>query len=179
MWAEAVGNAALAERLFQTALDLADAREGALFVVLRDPAARCRSSWRPPIGWTRRRGTPAATCRPAAQLLHLLRGRNAASSIRPCSPAWRDRRRDGHGSRRPAARRRRDSAALRAAGAALELVVEGARTTAAMAAGRFGPVLKVSEDGVITFYDQRSGSGTFRARGSGSSCQLRRSHDAG
>ena len=34
MWASAVGNAALAERLFQTAFDLADSREGALFVVL-------------------------------------------------------------------------------------------------------------------------------------------------
>ncbi len=33
-------------------------------------------------------------------------------------------------------------------------VIEGARTTAAMAASRFGPVLKVSEDGVITFFDQ-------------------------
>jgi hypothetical protein len=35
------------------------------------------------------------------------------------------------------------------------LPVEGARTTAAMAAGRFGAVLKVSEDGLITFYDQQ------------------------
>jgi dihydroorotase-like cyclic amidohydrolase len=33
------------------------------------------------------------------------------------------------------------------------LAVEGARTTAAMAAGRFGSVLKVSEDGLVTFYD--------------------------
>ena len=33
-------------------------------------------------------------------------------------------------------------------------VVEGARTTAAMAASQFGPVLKVSEDGVITFFDR-------------------------
>ena len=32
-------------------------------------------------------------------------------------------------------------------------VVEGARTTAALAASRFGPVLKVSEDGIITFFD--------------------------
>ena len=30
---------------------------------------------------------------------------------------------------------------------------EGARTTAAMAASRFGPVLKVSEDGLITCFD--------------------------
>jgi hypothetical protein len=35
------------------------------------------------------------------------------------------------------------------------LAVEGARTTAAMAAGRYGAVLKVSEDGVMTFYDQQ------------------------
>ena len=33
-------------------------------------------------------------------------------------------------------------------------IVEGARTTAAMAASRFGPVLKISEDGMITFYDR-------------------------
>ncbi len=32
-------------------------------------------------------------------------------------------------------------------------MVEGARTTAALAASRFGPVLKVSEDGIITFFD--------------------------
>jgi dihydroorotase-like cyclic amidohydrolase len=35
------------------------------------------------------------------------------------------------------------------------LAVEGARTTAAMAAGRFGAVLKVSEDGLMTFYDHQ------------------------
>src|SRR5687768_17958110 len=39
MWAASVGNRPLAERLFQAAVDLADAREGALFVVLREPAA--------------------------------------------------------------------------------------------------------------------------------------------
>jgi DisA bacterial checkpoint controller nucleotide-binding len=32
-------------------------------------------------------------------------------------------------------------------------LVEGARTTAALAASRFGPVLKVSEDGIITFFE--------------------------
>jgi len=32
--------------------------------------------------------------------------------------------------------------------------LEGARTTAAMAAARHGPVLKVSEDGVVTFFDR-------------------------
>jgi hypothetical protein len=33
------------------------------------------------------------------------------------------------------------------------VIVEGARTTAALSASRFGPVLKVSEDGAMTFYD--------------------------
>jgi hypothetical protein len=32
--------------------------------------------------------------------------------------------------------------------------LEGARTTAAFAASQFGPVLKVSEDGIITFFDR-------------------------
>ena len=41
--------------------------------------------------------------------------------------------------------------------------VEGARTTAAMAASRFGPVLKVSEDGVITFFDSGTGLGHLTA----------------
>ena len=39
LWAEAVGQRSLATRLFQTALELSNARQGALFVVLRDPAA--------------------------------------------------------------------------------------------------------------------------------------------
>jgi hypothetical protein len=39
LWAEGVGDEALAMRIFQTALDLADAREGALFVVARDTNA--------------------------------------------------------------------------------------------------------------------------------------------
>ena len=34
-----------------------------------------------------------------------------------------------------------------------EGATEGARTTAAAAASRHGPVLKVSEDGLITFFD--------------------------
>ena len=34
-----------------------------------------------------------------------------------------------------------------------EAIVEGARTTAAMSASRFGPVMKVSEDGGIALYN--------------------------
>ena len=35
----------------------------------------------------------------------------------------------------------------------IDTAIEGARTTAAMTASRYGPVLKVSEDGLISFYD--------------------------
>ena len=47
-----------------------------------------------------------------------------------------------------------------------EGVTEGARTTAAMAASRYGPVLKVSEDGMITFYRRRPHLGHLIRRSS-------------
>jgi hypothetical protein len=40
------------------------------------------------------------------------------------------------------------------AASAARVETEGARTTAALAASQAGPVLKVSEDGMITFFDQ-------------------------
>ena len=155
MWAATVGNPQLAERLFQTALDLADSREGALFVVLGTRRRRCRCSSRRPISWTRC-GSAAPRCRRAAQLMHMLRGRTAND----LDPAVLEglARTDG-------ATVMDGSGRLLAVGAILlhseppephsNLAVEGARTTAAMAAGRHGAVLKVSEDGLITFYDQQ------------------------
>jgi hypothetical protein len=156
MWAASVGNAALAERLFQTALDLSDARSGALFVVLPDPAASLPllvapgdqlDAPRPPV----RSETPTR-----AQLLSMLQGR-FATAIDPAVLAGLARA-DG-------ATVLDRSGRLLAVGAILlhtepvephsSLAIEGARTTAAMAAGRYGAVLKVSEDGLITFYDQQ------------------------
>ena len=153
MWETSVGDRALAERLFQTALDLADAREGALFVVLRDPqrdlgqlvAPADRLDFiRPPAGETLNR----------PQLLHMLNGRTAVG-IDPAVLASLAKT-DG-------ATVMDSTGRLLAVGAILlhseppephsSLAVEGARTTAAMAAGRFGSVLKVSEDGFVTFYD--------------------------
>jgi len=52
LWAEAVGNAALALRLFQLALDLADAREGALLPSCATQPSRHRGSSHPRIGST-------------------------------------------------------------------------------------------------------------------------------
>lgn len=155
MWVSAIGNPRLAERLFQTALDLADSREGALFVVLRDAEAGLSQLVAPAdqLDAVRHTGGDVPT---RGQLMHMLRGRN----IRELDPAV------------VAGLARTDGATvmdhtgrLLAVGAILlhteppephsNLAVEGARTTAAMAAGRLGAVLKVSEDGLITFYDHQ------------------------
>lgn len=155
MWASTVGNRTLAERLFQTALDLADSREGALFVVLRNAAASLSLLVAPgdQLDAIRSLGGEVPT---RAQLMHMLRGR----SVTELDPAVLEglARTDG-------ATVMDGSGRLLAVGAILlhpeplephsSLAVEGARTTAAMAAGRYGAVLKVSEDGLITFYDQQ------------------------
>jgi hypothetical protein len=155
MWEAAVGNVALAERLFQTAFDLADARQGALFVVLRDPVASLSHLVAPADQLDAVRADPSDTPT-RMQLLHMLRGRTAVA-IDPAVLASLAKT-DG-------ATVMDSSGRLLAVGAILlhgeppephsALAVEGARTTAAMAAGRFGAVLKVSEDGLITFYDRQ------------------------
>jgi hypothetical protein len=155
MWQEAIDNAVLSERLFQTAVDLADSREGALFVVLRDPGASLSQLVAPAdqLDLVRHTGGAIPT---RGQLMHMLRGRSV-QDLDP--PVFRGlARTDG-------ATVLDRSGRLLAVGAILlhteppephsSLAVEGARTTAAMAAGRFGAVLKVSEDGLITFYDQQ------------------------
>jgi hypothetical protein len=154
MWAASVGRRDLAERLFQTALDLADARQGALFVVLRDTASLpALVAPGDQLDVIRATG-PAVPSR--AQLMHMLSGRTA-TDLDPAVLAGLARTdgatvMDGPGR-------------LLAVGAILlhpeppephsSLAVEGARTTAAMAAGRYGAVLKVSEDGLMTFYDRQ------------------------
>jgi hypothetical protein len=155
MWAAAVGNESLAERLFQTALDLADARQGALFVVVRDPATAIPLLVAPADQLDMEQGRPndAPT---RGQMLYMLRGTTATAL---------DRSVLGGLARMDGATVLDTFGRILAIGAILlhseppephsTLAVEGARTTAAMTAGRFGPVLKVSEDGLITFYDRQ------------------------
>jgi hypothetical protein len=155
LWAEAVGHEGLAMRLFQTALDLADAREGALFVVAREPERAVAQL----VVRADRLDLPMPEVVPGApsrrDLLHLLEGRTAIdldmnvflalASLDGATVVDRSGRLLAAGAilRHPAT----DDFAF--AG-----TIEGARTTAAMAASRYGPVLKVSEDGIITFFDQ-------------------------
>jgi hypothetical protein len=158
LWADAVGDHGVASRLFQTALELADARQGALFVVLRDPVTASRQLVATAdridfsMADTRRQAGAPPTRR---DLLDLVTGRSVTELDATVLAALASL--DG-------ATVTDRSGQLIAAGAILrhapgladddDLIVEGARTTAAMAAARYGPVLKVSEDGLISFYDQ-------------------------
>ena len=123
--------------------------------MLRDPAASLSQLVAPgdQLDAIRHSGGDVPT---RGQLLHMLRGRTS-TDLDPAVLAGLART-DG-------ATVMDGSGRLLAVGAILlhteppephsNLAVEGARTTAAMAAGRFGAVLKVSEDGLITFYDQQ------------------------
>ena len=154
MWAKAVNNPVLARRLFQVALDLSDARVGALFVVLRNPMNAMSELVMPNDVIM---DNPA---RLGAQLSrrdfsYLLSSRSVITmdqsvlegfaSIDGATVCDRDGRLLAVGAilRHPAQ--------TVASGTA---PTEGARSTAALAASRFGPVMKVSEDGVITCFDR-------------------------
>jgi hypothetical protein len=154
LWVEAVGNESLARCLFNSALELADAREGALFVVLNDPVASVANlvSTADRLD-TRSEGTPesAPTRR---DLLYPLAGRTV-TELEPtvlAALASLDGAmvtdREGHLVSVGAILRHPYTSAI-----GVDSIIEGARSTAAMTASRFGPVLKVSEDGGITFYD--------------------------
>jgi hypothetical protein len=156
MWQDAVGHTALAQRLFQTALDLADAREGALFVVLRRPIESLHQLVADQdrldmelLGGQADPDTPSRR-----HLLHVLAGR----SVTDFDPSVFESLAtlDGAVVTEPGGQLLAVGAILRhpaSAMASAEGAMEGARTTAAMAASRHGPVLKVSEDGMITFFD--------------------------
>jgi hypothetical protein len=154
LWAEAVGNPALAQCLFSSALELADAREGALFVVLRDTADSVSTL----VAAADRLDTGAQTGLGAAptrrDLLYPLAGRTVTELEPTVLAALASL--DGAMVTDRAGSLISVGAILRhpyTAAMGADAIIEGARTTAAMTASRFGPVLKVSEDGGITFFD--------------------------
>jgi hypothetical protein len=156
MWAAAVGRPALARRLFQTALDLADAREGALFVVLRRPIESLSEivadQDRLDMELVGQQSDPDTPSR--RHLLHVLAGRSVTDF--PPSVFEALATLDGAVVTEPGGQLLAVGAILRHPQSAVpsaEGATEGARTTAAIAASRHGPVLKVSEDGMITFLD--------------------------
>jgi hypothetical protein len=152
-WAQAMAGTALAERLFTTALNLAERRRGGLFVVLDDGQAADRLV--PPsdrIDLPRQVSPGATPARSKDQFHYLLRG----TSLLDLTPTVLESiaRIDG-------AIVLDRTAGLLAFGAILrhqlepglgENAVEGGRTSAAIAASRYGHVLKVSEDGLVSHY---------------------------
>ncbi len=157
-WSESVGDESLARPLFRAALNLAEERRGALFVVLDDPSQAIGRLIAPSdaladVPDVRAMGNLPSRDPLARRALHYLaRGRRvgdldpavieALASIDGAFVVDRSGRMIAFG-----AILRHDPSDLPGLSPA-----EGARTTAALAASRFGEVLKISEDGVISCF---------------------------
>jgi hypothetical protein len=152
LWTEAIGNFELGERLFGAALNLAEDRRGGLLVVLDDPdAARKLVSRTDLLSPLPNRGEHpvAGTKDQLHYLLHEKRVLDVPSAVletvaRIDGGIVLDRASNllafGAILRHP------DMADLHPEN------IEGGRTTAAISASRFGSVLKISEDGMISFF---------------------------
>lgn len=162
VWCQAVGRCGtpgLAEALFQAALNLSEARHGALFVVLRDPEHSVPQLLTLPDQISREvladdpedpdNLSPKHAKR---SLHHVVRGLTLAD-IEP-SVLEAIASLDGAVVTDRDGRLLTFGAILRIAPETLELgrAVQGARTLAALAASLHGPVLKVSEDGYLTMF---------------------------
>jgi hypothetical protein len=158
VWEAATAHPKLARVLFQTALDLAENRQGGLLVVVGDPAAAVGRLIGPhdvletapcfgsPIELTP--GDPLAK----RALHYLARGRDVTELAPSVLEALAGL--DGALATDRAGKLLAFGAILRHDASSLPspITAEGARTTAALVASRFGPVLKISEDGVITCF---------------------------
>lgn len=153
LWTQAVGDLDLARRLFVAALNMAEERRGGLFLILDNPAEANDLLCREDLLTARdesndREGSPSH--RDFHYLLRGKRVRDMSSTVLESIARMdgaivldrtstllafgaiiqHDRRRESHTA-----------------------VVEGGRTTAAITASRIGNVLKISEDGIISFYN--------------------------
>jgi hypothetical protein len=152
LWTGAIGNVELAERLFGAALNLAEDRRGGLFVVLDDPStARKLVSRNDLLSPLPDRGEhPVAGSKDQLHyLLHQKRVLDVPSAVletvaRIDGGIVLDR--DSNLLAFGAILRHPDLADLHPDN------IEGGRTTAAISASRFGCVLKISEDGMISFF---------------------------
>jgi DisA bacterial checkpoint controller nucleotide-binding len=154
LWAGAVGNSELAERLFVAALNLAEDRRGGLLVVLDDPRnARKLVSMTDLVSHLPGNGQQSETSTKDQlhYLLHQKRMLEVPGSVletiaRIDGAIVLDQ--DGQLLAFGAILRHRDLSELHPEN------IEGGRTTAAIAASEFGNVLKISEDGLISFFQK-------------------------
>jgi hypothetical protein len=151
LWTEAIGNTELAERLYTAALNLAEDRRGGLFVVLNDPGMAASLVSRTDLLTSLpNHGHPVAGAKDQFHyLLHQKRVTDFPSAVLETVA-----RIDG-------AIVLDSRSNLLAFGAIVRHpdltdmfpeTIEGGRTTAAISASRFGNALKISEDGLISFF---------------------------
>jgi hypothetical protein len=147
-WKKALDDSPLAERLFTAALNLAELRRGGLFVVLADPSAASD------LLMSHDRldfiSADPSELPPQDQFNYLLRGK----SVLDLTPTVLESiaRIDGAIVLDREANLLAFGAILRHHADLGPFAPEGGRTTAAIAASRHGHVLKVSEDGIVSFY---------------------------
>jgi hypothetical protein len=148
-WARAIGHEGLAEMLFTVALNRAEARRGGMFVVLEDPAVA--RQFVSPVDLL----FDGETHGRKDQIQYLLRGKR----VLDVAPTVLETL-----SRLDGAIVLDSASNLLAFGAILRHdlttapeaeIVEGSRTTAALESSKFGSVLKISEDGLVSFYKDR------------------------
>ena len=152
VWRRALGGRALADRLFSVALDLAEDRRGGLFLVVDDPAQVDRLVAAPDL-----LGTPTiigTTRAPALKRdLHYLLRQKTVLDLAP-SVLETLGRIDGAVVLDSDANLLAFGAIVRhPLGADALEVTEGGRSTAALTASHAGKVLKISEDGLVSFYE--------------------------
>ena len=140
----AVGDVKLAERLFTAALNLAESRRGGLFVILDEPEAAHRLVAPQDLLESEELSTLHK-----GQIHYLLRNRYLSSI--ELSVLESIARVDGGVVVDRDGRLRAFGAILRNSGEHLA-AQDGGRTTAAVHASRFGAVLKISEDGLVSYY---------------------------
>ncbi len=145
MWEKSIGDVKFAERLFTVALNLAEERRGGLFVVLRDGVGTQKLLLNTDLLSNEEKPSPGTK----RELHYLLKGARVLDL--PASVLETVARIDG------AIVTDRSSQIL-SFGAILlgrkeeTEAIEGGRTTAAISASRHGDVLKISEDGLISYY---------------------------
>jgi hypothetical protein len=149
VWEETLGNKELANRLFSVALNLAEGRRGGLFVILDDRRkARELLSNRDLL----HQQHEPARAGSKNQLHYLLRSQRVTELSQPVLETIA--RIDGSIVLDHDGTLLAFGAILRHSPVAVtpDEVAEGSRTAAAIAASEFGNVLKVSEDGRLSFY---------------------------
>lgn len=151
LWKKAIGNAELAERLFAVALNLTESRRGALFVVLDDRESAPLLVSQPDLLENVHDGADDGVT--SKDQLHYLLHDKSVLDVPP-TVLENIARIDGAVVLCPDANLLAFGAILHhhSTEEALNRTVEGGRTTAAIAASRYGTVLKISEDGVISMY---------------------------